>query len=96
MQFHSPLNVDLSTAARAKIFRTQRVNGAISHAKQSARRYAAVVAQRADSLYATKVSDILGGEASIAHTMGIYGVRPALRVYAAKMVIRLISERAVR
>lgn len=96
MQFHSPLNVDLSTAQRAVIFRNQRVNGAISHAKQSARKYANIVAQRADSLYATKVSDILGTEASIAHTMGIYGVRPALRTYAAKIVLRLISERAVR
>jgi hypothetical protein len=88
--------MDIPQAEIESAMRSKRMNAAIKHAQRSAKQYANVLLNRVEGMYLTKHTEVCGDENAIAHTMQTYGVHEPLRHYAAKIVLRLVSERGVR
>jgi hypothetical protein len=89
MQYHSPLNVDLSPQERAKTYRQRRVNASMSHARWAARSYASVLVRKQLANYGVDALAEAGMEQGIGKTMTTYSVVPELCQYGARVCIRL-------
>lgn len=96
MQYTSPLDVDLAPDVRSRTFRQKRVNAATAHAKWAAKRYAGVLIRQQETVFGYDAIVGAGGEVGIAKQMATYQVFEALRVYAARVCIRLVREKLVR
>jgi len=95
-RYNPPVSVDLSPELRAATYRQKRVNAATSHARWAAKAYSRVLVRQQETIHGYNAVEGAGGELGIAKTMATYNVYEPLRVFAARVCMRLVRERLAR